>query len=265
MSDELIRGLEETWAGLRGLLAQVQGDEWARTTPCTEWDVHDLAAHLAAVEGMFQGFPQPQPPEGWSDPREGIDRWTAEGVAARRAWAHDEVLDEVARASDTQLARLRALDEAGWEQETMGPIGPTTMQGLNEIRLFDLYVHLLDLRAALDRPLDVAREPAAVPACATRAITLTPWAAVKKAGVPDGTRIRLDLSGPGGRTADVVVEGKRGRLEEPSGEPSDRIEGSAAAYLLVAAGRPEMAGAAGGVKATGEAAQALLERYRMFQ
>lgn len=265
MSDELLRGLEETWAGLRALLGELGGDDWSRPTPCAEWSVHDLAAHLGAVEGGFQGFPQPDPPEGWADPRQGIDGWTARGVAARRGWTPEQVLDEVARASDAQLSRLGGLDDAGWEEPTMGPLGETTMFRLAQIRLVDLWTHLLDLRFALGRPLEPDREPTAAALVVGRILEMTPWGAVKKAGLADGSRVRLDLSGVGGRTVDLVVDSGRAATVEPEGEVPDRIEGNGVAYAMVVEGRPPVAEAAGGVKAAGRAATALLDRFRIFE
>lgn len=261
MEERLVAGLEETWAALRSLLGDVQGDDWHRPTPCAEWDVHDLAAHLGSVEGFFQGFPQPEPP---SPPSEGIDDWTAAGVHARRDWSPDEVIAEVDRASGAQLSTLRSLDAEGWEESVLGPLGPTTRRGLAEIRLFDLYLHLLDLRTALGAPLDPDDLPDACTLCTERAITLTPWGAVKKAELDDGARVRLDLSGPGGRTADLVVDGGRGALVDPEGDTDAIVTGPAPAYLLVATGRPAMAEEAGGVVAAGENAVRLLEGYRIF-
>lgn len=259
---ELLTALEETWDGIRRLLAGVQGDEWALPTPCTEWDVHNLAAHLGAIESQFQGLPQPDPES--PPPDAGIDGWTAAGVKARRQWSALQVLDEIEAASNAQLDHLRGLDEAGWSAPRFGPLGETDETGLAEIRVLDLYLHLLDLRVALGRPLDFDAEPTACRRCVDRAVDLTPWGAVKRAGLADGTRVRLDLADPAGRVLDLVVEGGRGRLDPPDGEPAQWVRGPAPAYLLATTGRPAGAEIAGGVKAEGDDAAALLERFRIF-
>ena len=87
---------------------------------------------------------------------------------------------------------------------------------------------------------------------------------MKSAGLSDGTRIRLELSGAGGTVADLVVDDRRGKLVDPEPGTIQRIEGSALAYLLEIAGRHEMAESARGLEVHGEAAGALLERYRLF-
>jgi len=262
---ELVRGLEETWDALRSLLHDVQPDQWSLPTPCSIWSVRDVAAHLGAIEGGFQGFAQPEPPAEWTTELTGLDAWTAAGVAARAKWPIEDVLDEVDRAAEAQLTRLRALDDAGWEAATTGPAGPTTMRGLTQLRTFDLWVHLLDLRAALGHALAPDDEPTAQRVAVQRAYDLTGWGAVKRAKLPDGTRVHLSLTGAAAFTGDVVVEGGRARLEPSAGGMvDDRIDGTATAYLLVTTGRSTMAVPAGGISARGHRAQQLLSGYRMF-
>lgn len=260
---DVVTGLDQSWSSILELLRTVDDSEWSKPTPCSLWSVHDLAAHLGAVEGGFQGFPQPDPPADWNSDAGGIDMWTERGVVARRDWSPSQVIDEVERAADAQLTRFRSLDDAGWDENTMGPLGETTMRGLADIRLLDVYVHLLDLRAGLGRPLDAEKEPEALAGAVERVTTLAPWGAVKKARLADGSRVTLDISGPGGRTVDVVVDGGRGRLAEPDGA-ADRVEGTSAAWLLVVTGRESVAEQAGGLLTTGDAARQLVDRYRFF-
>lgn len=272
---EIITALDETWSAFLEIFEGLDDEDWGRPTPCTDWSVKDLAAHLGAIEGQFQGLPQPPTPE----PRgSSIDDWTAAGVQARRDWTVEQVLEEVTEASKRQLEHLRGLGPAGdeaWQQRVPGPVGETTEAMRADIRLMDLYVHLLDLRSALGRDLQLDAEPTACRLCTERAIDLAGWGAVKKAGIEDG-RVRLDLSGIGSgigsgvdseagrRTVDLVIEGGRGSLTDPAGDAGDTIAGPAPAFMLVVAGRLEMADEAGGVVAAGDTARRLLEGYRIF-
>ncbi len=263
--EQLTAGLQQVWAGFDRTVSSIRPDEWPRKTPCEEWDVHDLVAHFGGIQAGFEGFPPVATPEGFTTDHEGIDRWTAEAVAARRAWTHDQVVEEARRAGAAQCARYQALDDAGWNATTMGPLGETTFQGLAEVRLFDLALHLYDLRAGLGRALEIDAEPDALAGPVMRAVSLAGWGATKKAKLPDGTRIRLELTGPAGTTEDVVVDGGRGRVERPGGEPDGSVRGSAAAFALLVAGRVALAEQLGGVHAEGEAAQRLVDEYRFFQ
>jgi len=266
--DPRLVALDETWTAILALLDEVTDEQWAWPTPCSAWTVRDLASHLGAVEGQFQSLPQPETPA--PEPSEGIDGWTAAGVEARRRWSPAQVRAEIVAASSAQIAHLATLEDAGWQAERFGPLGPTTEDGLARIRVFDVYLHLLDLRAALGRPLGVtgddASEPTACRVCVDRVFEVTPWGAAKKAGLADGARVRLDLSGPGGRVVDVVVEGGKARLEpgDPDTVPPDVVSGSAVAYLLTASGRVDVADVAGGLTTAGTDAARLVSHFRMF-
>jgi uncharacterized protein (TIGR03083 family) len=261
---DLLRALEETWTGIDVLLASLEDEQWALPTPNTEWDIKDLAAHLGGLESMFLGFPQPEPPEGWSTGHTGLHQATSLGVAARKPWSTAQVLDELRSASRAQLDRLQGLDDAGWQEPTMGPLGMTSVTNFADIRLSDLFVHLLDLRFALGLPLHSPAEELAESLVVARVVRLTGWGAVKGAGLPDGTWILLEVTGPGGTTADLVVTDRRGTLVDPEPGATSQISGPGLAYVLEVSGRHEMARAAGVLEVEGEAAKALLAGYRLF-
>ena len=261
---EILRALEETWSSIGALLDALPDDQWAMPTPNTEWDIKDLAAHLGGLESLFLGLPQPEPPVGWSTEHTGLHQVTDTGVVARRNWSSEEVLKEFRTASRARLEQLGGLDEAGWQEPTMGPLGMTSVINFADIRLSDLYVHLLDLRFALGLPLESSTAPLAQSLVVGRAVRLTGWGAVKGAALADGSRIFLDLGGPGGTSADLVVADRRGNLVDPEPGTPSRIAGSGLAYVLEISGRHEMAQAAGGLEVEGAAAEKLLAGYRLF-
>lgn len=262
---DLIEGLDQCWRAVDSVVRSLHPDQLSLPTPCGDWNVHDLLAHLGGAESFFQGLPQPEPPDDWVNPYTGLDFVTGQGVAARRGWSIENITAEIAAASTAQLDMLRSLDSDGWQGETVGPMGPTTMAELARIRTFDVFTHLLDLRAAVDLPLNPTGEPLAAATAAGWVIERSGWGAVKQARLPDGSRVRLDLTGPGARRCDVVVDGKRGSVTEPSGEACENtIEGQAVAYLLLATGRTGPAEKLGLPSARGPLAESLLANYRLF-
>jgi uncharacterized protein (TIGR03083 family) len=263
---DLVVALEQAWSGVVRALSDLPEDAWQRPTPCDRWSVRDVAAHLGHLEGLNHDFPQPPPPPGF-DPAgmSGLDAITNSGVAARSAWTTREVFDEVRAASAATLDRVRGFSEEDWHRPMPSPVGILPASQSLDLRLADVWVHLLDIRSGLGEPPSADREPEAAAAVIHRAVRLTGWGAVKRAGLPDGTRIAFDLAGPGGVAADLVIAAGRGEMEPSSGDTVETIRGPALAYLLEVAGRPTMAEAAGGLEVEGEAARALLERYRLFE
>lgn len=262
---QVLPALEEAWGAVIATLEGLTPDEWDRSTPCAPWTVRDVAAHLGHLEGMAHGFPQPDPPADFeTSPFEGLDLATNTGVAARRGRTPDELLDEIRRAAAATLEQLWNTDDEGWRAPAPSPVGMVPLTQAMELRLGDVYVHLMDIRHGIGRPLSAADEPIASAAAVGRAVRLTGWAAVKRAELDDGTRIRLSLTGPAGLDeATLVVSGGRGILVDED-DATERIEGTGLAYLLAVGGRVDMADAAGGLRVEGAAAQRLVDRYRLF-
>jgi hypothetical protein len=132
------------------------------------------------------------------------------------------------------------------------------------MRVSDVWVHLNDVRFGLGRALTVDLEPNAAAVAIGRATRHAGWGAVKRAGLPDGTRIRFDLTGPGGAAGVLEVADGRGRFSE-GGDADESIAGSGLAFLLAAGGRSEMSAAVGGLAVTGSAAEHFVDTYRIFE
>lgn len=240
------------------------GDGWRAAIPaCPGWDVHDLAGHIGGMTAMFCGLPQPEPPAGWTAP-EGlspIDAMTEAGVAARRGWTATQLREELRSARDAWAAQLRALPDLA--AQTVGPTGPMSQADLVQVRLFDLWHHIVDLHQALGLPIDLAEEGLAPAHCYAYVISRVPWLLGKKAGAPDGTAVTLDLAGPPldiDRT--VAVAGGRGGWRDEQAD--SRISGPVGVVALLLTGRVDRAAAdQAGLRAEGEDAERLLG-VRMF-
>ncbi|NQV05918.1 maleylpyruvate isomerase family mycothiol-dependent enzyme, partial [bacterium] len=248
------------------LLEGLDPSGWDAPTGSAGWSVHDVAAHLGHLEGFLQGFPQPETPDGFDrSDLSPLDAITGEGVAARRSWSHAEVLDEIRDASSQTMETLDRLDEAGWTVPTLSPVGMIARSHAQDLRLADLWVHLNDMRFGLGLPLTPDTEPLAAAAAIARAVRLTPWGSVKRAGLVDGSTIGLQLSGPSGFEGVLAVADGRGSLVPGPADMPDRVAGPGLAFLMAAGGRAEMIDAAGGLDVSGPAAGQLIARYRIFE
>jgi uncharacterized protein (TIGR03083 family) len=261
--DSIVVALEQVYQAMFAILRGLPFVDWERPTPCSEWDVRQLVSHIASGTSLFEGLPQPPLREGWTTQHVGIHALSAELVARRESWSPEQILDELEQVTKAQLQRFGNLDEEGWGLvlTTPAPPGVKTRRALANNRLLDSYIHLFDLRIALDRPLDIDAEPLALAESITQAIELTGWGAVKKAKLVDGSRVRLELSDPCGYVGDLLVENGRGSLVSPDSETAESVAGTAPAYLFVATGRRLWTGKVGGIRAEGPAATRLLDGY----
>lgn len=255
--------LQEVWPAALSVVEGPAQEQWTGWTPCHPWTVGDLVAHLGHIEGwLIHDFSQPEAPEGWSYEGDLVHQITNMGVASRSAWSPEQVVAEVKRAAQATLD-LVADDNVDWERPNLTPVGMGTLATAFEFRLADIYTHLCDLRVGLGDDLDPESEPLAAAELVGRAVRLSGWAAVKRAGLAEGTRLRLVLNGPGAVETDVVVANGRGVLEPAAGAANGSVIGSAVGYALAAGGRRDMATRLG-LKVEGLVAEVFLSSYRLF-
>lgn len=237
------------------------GDGWQAAVPaCPGWDVHDLVGHIGGMTTMFSGIAQPEPPDGWTPPDglNPIDTVTETGKAARRGWTAAQLREELRTARDTWTAQLRAMPDL--DAQTVGPTGPMSMADFVQVRLFDLWHHVVDLHQALGLPLDLAEDGVAPAQCYAYVVSRVPWLFGKKAGAPEGAAVSLDLEGAPARTA-AVTDGRAGWADASA---DSRITGPVAAFALLMTGRLDREAAEqAGLRAEGEDAERLLG-VRMF-
>jgi uncharacterized protein (TIGR03083 family) len=254
------------WDRIVDEVAELSDADWRRETPCADWDVHDLVGHLSGIQVQFDSGTPVEPPEGWAPP-EGtspMDAWTGAAVAARRDWLREDVLTELRHARNGHVDRLRQVED--WDAAAEGPLGPTTEAGLFEVRMFDLWVHLQDLRVAVGK--EVEREDIAPAAAVAHRYVLdrVPWLLVKRVGVPEGTTLALRLGPPLDVDTVLAVRDGRGRFE-PEADPGEcAVEGAPAGLTLLATGRlgPEQLRSDGLLTWSGVRGAEFVERARLF-
>lgn len=204
----------------------------ATRTDCPAWTVHDVLAHLAAVEsdlavagaevaGHYTG--------------EMVAALTQPGVTARADRSRDELLLELRTAIAARDEQLRELPDPQARART-GAIGlKWTWDRLLRNRVIDLWVHEQDIRRAVGRP-------GAMDASGARISTYTfaaalPYVVGKKVGADPGTTVRLDIDGSVTMSMGVRVDDS-GRAEPTEACSADvRLVMDTETFTLLAAGR----------------------------
>lgn len=210
--------LFEQWSVLEDLLENLEPPQWRVASALPGWDVHDIVAHIIGTESMLLGQ---APPETDVDVRElehvhnkigGLnERW----VLHLRGRSPDEMVQLFRDVTGRRRDAIGALSQAQWDEETMGPVGPTTYGGFMLVRHFDCWFHELDIRDAVQLPGD---ENGLRGELAMGVITGSMGFVVgKKAHAPEGSRVLFDLSGQLARQLRVEVAG-RARLVDSFGE-----------------------------------------------
>jgi len=137
MRDQLLRALDRTAATFRGHLVAVSAGDWSRATPCTEWDVRYLVAHVVGgnrFASMILG-----------------GHTAAEALEAVMGSAQlgTDPLGDYDDSVEDQRTRFRADGALGGI--VSHPLGDMPGVRFLGMRVFDVTVHAWDLAAALGR------------------------------------------------------------------------------------------------------------------
>lgn len=134
---DLVDRYEEAAAGFTDRLDAVADDQWANSTPCSDWDVRELVDHVIRIQRQIP---------------EGLGVAVAENdVDAKSLW------------NAVRAAALDALRQQGVLERTMpGRGGDVPVQMALLPRLSDLLIHTWDLARATGADARVDPDSAAV-------------------------------------------------------------------------------------------------------
>jgi uncharacterized protein (TIGR03083 family) len=227
----------QLWDRVVATAERIDDDQWDLRTPCADWRVHDLLGHLGGLQvALDDAAPHPPLPAGWTPPPDAHprDALAAEFVSARRDWSRAQILAELDAARASHLRRLEAADP---EAETFGPVGQTTEAGLFDVRCFDLWVHLQDLKLALGEQVDVEDASEAATRAHRYVFDLVPWLFAKRAGAEAGATLRITLGAPLDVDTVIAMGERRAAWDADADAGECVVRGAPAAFTLLCSGR----------------------------
>jgi uncharacterized protein (TIGR03083 family) len=206
---ELVEAYAQTVQHLIDLGRTMRPDDAARPTDCPGWTVLDQIAHVASLEAMVAGEPEPDVDiSHHAHVRHAFGARVERYVESRRGRDLEEVLDELEERLAERLTFYRSGTEWG-EREVAGPFGTTTWGDLLAIRTFDIWVHEQDVREALERPGGLDSGAAAL--AVSQLFAALPRIVAKDAAIEPGNAVVLDLTGPTVGRAGARVEEHDGK------------------------------------------------------
>jgi uncharacterized protein (TIGR03083 family) len=237
---DVLNGLFAVWDEIDTVLAGLADEQWRAQTPLPGWTVHDVTAHLIGTESMLQGAATPDTDIDVSTRKHvrndvGVmnERW----VRKLRGTSPTDMLERFRATTAKRREALSGMSDNDWNQITATPAGPDTYGRFMRVRDFDCWMHLHDIRDALDQPAENLAGPAAQLALDEMSASMG-FVVGKLGGAPDGSRVAIELTGPLGRTINVAVE-CRGQVVDDFGgrEPTATIGLDALLFTRLAGGR----------------------------
>ncbi|WP_433680716.1 maleylpyruvate isomerase family mycothiol-dependent enzyme [Nocardia sp. CA-119907] len=216
---ELTHLLSDQWDAIAALVADLDEERWRTPSPLPGWSLFDVVAHVVGTESWLLGE---RPPA--HDPiRPKTDVTTLPHVRNETGVLNEIWVDRLRPLSGRRLlalytdvterrrAALAGMGDAEWEAETVSPIGKVSYGRFMLVRLFDCWMHELDIADGLGVSIDEGGPRAEL---AFVELTNSIGRAVAKgAQAPDGSRITFELTGPLPRTLHVAVHGRADIVE----------------------------------------------------
>ena len=212
--DAITSALIAEWSVLRALAGQLTDEQWSAPSVLPGWTNADIVAHIIGTESMLDGR-DVAAADDIAD-REHVknpigelnERW-ADHFRAR---PRPEVLAALDDIIETRTAALTAMSPEEFEADAVTPAGPDTYGRFMRIRVFDCWIHEIDLRDALadgSTPTD----PASADAALEEISSSLPFVVGKRASAPAGSTVRFEITGLAPRDVRIAVDGRATLVE----------------------------------------------------
>ncbi len=252
----VLDGLFAEWDAIVAMADGLSDAQWQAQTPLPGWTVRDVVAHVIGTESMLQGVGTPEADIDVSTLKHvrndiGVlnERW----VRKLRGISAADLLDKLRITVAERRTTLTDMSDGAWNETTATPAGPDTYGRFMRVRVFDCWMHEHDIRDALG-------QPAAGLSGASSRLALDEVAASmgfvvgKLGGAPDGSRVRISLTGSLRRSINVAVDGRGRLVDEFDSDPTATIEMDGLLFTRLAGGRTPLAPHAGAIAYGGDEA-----------
>ena len=250
--ERVVAALEEDWAALLDLLEGLAPEDWARPTDCPGWSVQDNVSHVVGLESMLEGRPLPDVELGeTAHIRNDLGRLNELWVESHRSQTPTELLADLRAVIAARRATLVGMDDAAFEAPAATPVGEDTYGRFMRIRVMDTWFHEQDVREAVGVP---GHLEGLAPELVLDEVRLGLGFVVgKKAGAPEGSTVRFDLTGPLSGRLDYAVTDRARPAERIDGEPTVTLTVPGDRLLRFVGGRATAEDAGNAVRITGDA------------
>ncbi|TLF82242.1 maleylpyruvate isomerase family mycothiol-dependent enzyme [Nocardia cyriacigeorgica] len=240
---ELTALLPEQWDAIATLVDGLDEHVWRGPSPLPGWTIFDVVAHVVGTESFLLG--EKPPARDRSQPEidvHSLPHVRNETAVFNEIWIQrlrpltgSALLQRFRDVTERRRKALAAMDETQWQAQTQSPIGPVSYGRFMRVRLFDCWMHELDIADALGVRVDEGG-PRGELAFQEFAQTV-PRVIAKVGKAPEGSRIAFELTGPLARTLRIAVEGRARYVDAFDGPPTTTITLDSGLMVRLGGGR----------------------------
>ncbi len=235
--DEVVRLLGEQFNTIASLCDGFGEADWAQPTCLPGWSVKDNVSHIVGTESMLAGRPNPDVDiAGLEHVRNPIGQANELWVESMRPLPGAEVLERFREVTSQRMEMLRAMTQSDFDEPSWTPAGPDETYGrFMRIRHYDCFMHTLDITEALG--LDDVAPPDHVGASVAEPVAGLGYIVAKKAGLPKGATVSVEITGPAAATYLVDNSDRAKVVDAIDGEPTVSIRLDSVLFLRLTGGR----------------------------
>lgn len=234
----VVDALREEWSTLDTLVSGLDDDQWAAPSVLAGWTVADILAHITGTEWSLTGrdVEALRDVSALGHVKNPIGELNERWVDHYRARSRQQLIDDFHEVIETRLTALEGMTEREWDAESFTPAGPDTYGRFMRIRIFDCWVHEIDIRDSLNLgvPDDV------LPATSARKemVASLPFVIGKRAGAPAGSTVTVDFTGVAPRAVHVAVEDRAAVVPALDGPADTTLTVDLVEYARLIGARP---------------------------
>lgn len=236
--EPVIDALRTQWEAIADIARTLSDEQWSTPSGLPGWQVGDVVAHVLGTESMLAG----RVPESSIDAsavehvKNPIGELNERWIDHYRQRSRDELMADFAAVTAEREKAMWGMTEGQWDAETATPVGPESYGRFMRIRIFDCWVHEVDIRDALRLGVPDRAAPAE---WALQEISATlPFVVGKRAGAPAGSTVEFTLTGVAPMTVYVATEERAAVVPAIDGTPTTHLTLDGVDLARLVGGRP---------------------------
>jgi uncharacterized protein (TIGR03083 family) len=233
--------LRDEFKAIAGLCSSLTERQWDQPTCLPGWTVHDVLGHVIGTEAMLLG--EPAPPADVSHlghMRNPVAEANEVWVESMRPLNGDAMRARFADVTGRRMAALEAMSQADFDAPSWTPAGRDETYGrFMRIRHYDCFMHENDIRDALGQPARVDQRD--LRSAMDEVATGLGYIVGRRAALPQGSRVRIDLTGLPRCTYLVQVDDRATVVDHFDDDPTIGLEMPLSLFLRLTGGRRDRA------------------------
>jgi uncharacterized protein (TIGR03083 family) len=237
--DVVVPLLRREFAAIAKLCEDLDEADWDTPTCLPGWSVKDQLSHIIGTEAMLDGEQAPDVDiSHLTHIKNDIGRFNELWVESLRPLDGAEVLQRFREVTARRLAALEAMSQADLDAPSFTPVGRDETYGrFMRIRHYDCFLHEHDMRDAVGR--EDRADPEALALVLDEVAAGLGYVVGKKAAMPEGARVRIEVTGEADRQLDYEVGDRAELVDHHESDPTVVLRLPALLFLRLTGGRTD--------------------------